>query len=306
MSRLNVRGAAGVLSLSVAVALGFNSTPANAEETGVNAPITTSIEVSPAPRSFLDARSVSLIQLPDRAAAAAASTANELAAQRTLVRKAEADVMAAADVRRRAEELSRRFVSEHGLAVETAPHQAGPNGANVMLTSASAADPQPVRPQLLALPVQAEPDLLGMARQQAAEAEARAATERAARLAAEQDSQRTIEQAATAMSKAQAEARAASRRAAEAEARALKATAAAERRSANATSTVAAIGKDKALAKASAPVAPAANGKPTTITVVGRNAPAAKPAPGFLSAGAVPTTPPPPTFSLGAMLGLQK
>lgn len=348
MSRSIVVVAAGMLSLSAVVASGPPSTPASVGEIGVANALTA--KPAAVEWGFLDPRRVSQIELPERASAATAPLTSEFAAQRALVRNAEADLFAAAEVRRRAEELSRRFVSDHGLIAEPPPLRVSPliepassptvraAGGSTAQFISSHREPspepgsdfspeQPPRsvdgpaavvpsPGSVDEPVRAAPDLLALARRQVAEAEARALSERAARLAAERDSQQTIERAAAAMAKAQGEARAASRRAVEAEARALKATAAARQRTANTTVLATTLGKEKVAGGAASSAAVAVPAQTRVNATPSPSQPAAGPANGrvvatkspggFLSAGSIVTSPPPPTFSLGAMLGLQK
>lgn len=320
MNRSIVVVAAGMLSLCAVASFGPPSTPASAGETGVADALTT--EPAALDWGFLDPRRVSQIELPERASAATAPLTIEFAAQRALVRNAEADVFAAAEVRRRAEELSRKFVTDHGLIADPPPLRVSPlveaasspqvraAGGSTAQFPSSHSEPSsepktPLSPEqvpssvdgpaavvpppgLVDEPVPAAPDLLTLARRQVAEAEARALSERAARLAAERDSQQTIERAAAAMAKAQAEARAASRRAVEAEARALKASAAAKQGRVNTTNFAATIGKEKMAAGAAASAAVAVPAQTRVNAPTGPSPPGAGPASGRVAAAKPP------------------
>jgi hypothetical protein len=198
--------------------------------------------------------------------------------QDALLKRAEDERRASAEVRRKAEELSRRFVGD-GTAATVAADAPSP-----------AAAPPSADPSAGAPASAAAPDPLDDARRLLAEAEARAASERVLRLAAEAEARMAIEKAAAAMAKSKREADAASRRAAEAEQRAVKATVEAHRKSASQPSNF--VARDRAAAKPALTPGPAAGVASGSLKA--QPAVAAKAQP-------VRSEPPPPPFALGIL-----
>lgn len=252
------------------------------------------------PSRFIAPAAASMIVLPGSASASDRAAGDEVAAQQALLRRAETEANAAAEIRRKAEDLSRRFVAEHG--VSGAP-STDTSIAPLGLTREAALVPAPVAhdkflAQNESVPASAyspsgnaivtAPDPLGDARRQAAEADARAAAERAARLSAEASAGLAIEQAAAALARAKRDAEAASRRADAAEARAMKATREAQRNMAKAATAAVAAGKQKSVANAIALAKPGQ--LPSSVTAV---------RPGTVTAAARPVQLPPPA-ALGA------
>lgn len=226
MMRTMVLVAAGALVVSPAMTAGFIDSRALADDTAT---------VSEPKSSFIAPGAAARIVLPGRDLAAREDERGEIAAQKALLLRAEAEASASAEVRRRAEELSRRFVRED--AGGAPPSDTPTESASAAVRAAEAAA-TPAASPAVALPlaggteattsaIVTEPDTLGEARKLLMDAEARAAAERKARLAAEAEARIAIDQATEAIDKAQRSAEAASRRAAEAESRAMKATAAA-------------------------------------------------------------------------------
>lgn len=252
-------------------------------------------QAHPQPSQFVAPAAASMIVLPGSASASDRAAGDEAAAQTALLRRAETEANAAAEIRRKAEELSRRFVVEHG---DTGPSSTETSIAPLAATRAAALVPAPIlrnetasarpdAPAIGAIVTQADP--LGDARRHAAEAEARAAAERVARLAAEAGAGLAIEQAAAALARAKHDAEAAVRRADAAEARAMKATREAQRNVAKAATAVGAASRQQTGGRAIAVT------KPAPLPPAGT---AMKPA--TVAASAKPAQPTPPSSSPSA------
>ncbi len=236
---------AGALVLHLAAGIGIG------HQAAANDDVSRAEQTGQQPSRFIAPAAASMIVLPGSASASDRAAGDEVAAQQALLRRAETEANAAAEIRRKAEDLSRRFVAEHG--VSGAP-STDTSIAPIGMTRAAALVPAPVAqnesvPATLHSPASSaivtEPDPLGDARRQAAEADARAAAERAARLSAEASAGLAIEQAAAALARAKRDAEAAARRADAAEARAMKATREAQRNMAKAATAAVAAGKQK-------------------------------------------------------------
>jgi len=208
----------------------------------------------PVHRSFVPPDVAQRMALPSSPATDAA-----VLREQALIERAQRDAGAAAEVRRRAEELSRRFVAGDAAGDRPGdPGQPGETDTSPVATLTPPATEAPLRapplPQRVLTPVAVPAvatattpvaasgaDPLAAERRRAEAAEALAKSERAARLAAEAQSRVLLDRATEAMAKAQRDARAAVRRAAEAESRAAKAATASTSQSAAKTKTAAPI-----------------------------------------------------------------